>query len=105
MWFHDFCFLKKTCGTTDLTKVAGKISGWSQSSTERDLEIALVNYGPVAIYLYASLSSFSNYKSGIYSDPYCYQQTDHAVLAVGYGVENGRAYWIVKNSWGTTWGM
>ncbi|KAN0009253.1 hypothetical protein ACTFIU_006528 [Dictyostelium citrinum] len=45
------------------------------------------------------------YSRGIYDDPACNpNKLTHAILLVGYGVENGRVYYKVKNSWGTGWG-
>ena len=49
--------------------------------------------------------AFEHYFNGIITDAStCATDLDHAVLAVGYGVDNGQAYYLVKNSWGEDWG-
>lgn len=48
--------------------------------------------------------TFRLYSSGILSSSACGTALDHAVTAVGYGTSNGQNYFIIKNSWGTSWG-
>jgi len=69
---------------------------------EHSLKLA-VSKGPVAIAIEADQMGFQFYKSGVF-DGRCGDSLDHGVLLVGYGTEDGKDYWKVKNSWGTTWG-
>ena len=49
---------------------------------------------------------FQAYKSGILDSPSCGTSLDHAVLLVGWGYDDylQKDFWLIKNSWNTTWG-
>lgn len=53
----------------------------------------------------ANQLSFQLYSSGIFTNTNCGTNLDHATNVVGWGTSNGMDYWIMRNSWGTSWGM
>ncbi|KAJ4928204.1 hypothetical protein JOQ06_015998 [Pogonophryne albipinna] len=68
------------------------------------LKAALAKIGPISVAIDASRPKFVFYRHGVYRDHSCTHNVNHGVLAVGYGTENGDDYWLVKNSWGVTYG-
>nr|AAL16954.1 cathepsin L-like cysteine protease precursor [Delia radicum] len=97
----DSChFTKSGVGATDTGFVD------IPQGDEEALMKAVATMGPVSVAIDASHESFQLYSEGVYNEPECdAQNLDHGVLVVGYGTDKtGLDYWLVKNSWGTTWG-
>jgi len=73
------------------------------ANNQVDLQKA-ASLGPVSVAIEADTRTFQLYTGGVITSDACGTNLDHGVLVVGYGEESKIPYWIVKNSWGTSWG-
>ncbi|GKV36836.1 hypothetical protein SLEP1_g44927 [Rubroshorea leprosula] len=94
-----------TCQAESAT-AAASISGFEEvTPNDEEALLKAVSTQPVSIALEASGYYFKNYESGVLTAGECGNKLDHAVTIVGYGTtEDGTKYWLIRNSWGETWG-
>jgi len=67
---------------------------------------AVATVGPISVGVDAAIG-WQLYHGGILKPLLCSsnpKKMDHGVAVVGYGTENGVDYWIIRNSWGASWG-
>jgi len=87
----------------DASRAAMQVTSVAQFAGEYQIMNALQQYGPISVCLDAG--KFNNYNSGIMNGNGCRTGApDHCVGLVGWGVEGSTKYWILKNSWGGSWG-
>jgi C1A family cysteine protease len=65
-----------------------------------------VAHHPVGVALCVGpyIKEWRAYTGGIFDIKGCHKPLDHGMVVVGYGEEDGQAYWLLKNSWGAEWG-
>lgn len=78
-------------------------SGSGSADDEKNLVSGTAHTGPLSIAVNAG--RLQTYQGGVLDPLFCSpSKLDHGVAIVGYGTDNGKDYWKVRNSWGKTWG-
>lgn len=102
----DYAYTGKD-GTCKSCTATSKISGYvAVTADDEDALLAAAAGQPVSVAIAASGLGFQFYSSGVYDSVWCGTSLDHGVLVAGYGTDSSSSkdYWLVKNSWGTSWG-
>jgi C1A family cysteine protease len=98
-----------TTGSCDKSMEQGgaiSVTGFNDVTADRTgaaLKAAIAKQ-PVSVAIEADRIAFQGYTGGVITGSACGTSLDHGVLAVGYGTEDGEDYFLVRNSWGASWG-
>ena len=92
------------CDVSNCSPVA-KISSCVDVTPNNQVHLReAVSQQPVSIAIEADTLVFQMYTSGVITSEACGTTLDHGVLIVGYGTDSDTDYWLVKNSWSSSWG-
>tara|TARA_B100000886_G_scaffold340536_1_gene310966 strand:- start:6473 stop:7432 length:960 start_codon:yes stop_codon:yes gene_type:complete len=101
---EEYSYVAKKENCEQCTTVV-ELSGCSDVDPNNEIVLKNAVYTtPVSVAIEADTREFQLYKSGVITGDSCGTNLDHGVLIVGYGEDNGVKYWLVKNSWSTSWG-
>jgi cathepsin F len=87
------------------SKVAQTLASWKYVTRTRDektMQAFTYTDGPPSVCVDAS--TWDSYRGGVYTRADCGTQLDHCVQIVGWTVVKDLNAWIVRNSWGKSWG-
>jgi len=93
-----------SCSSSCSTVSGTDVSSYTDVAHTESALMTALSQQPVSVAIEADQSAFMYYSSGVLTGT-CGTSLDHGVLAVGYGTDASYGdYWLVKNSWDTTWG-
>ena len=104
------CSPENTCRDCDREKCWAvedykvyKVSEYGRVGGINEVKAEIFARGPVSCTMTVR-QSFVDYTGGIYEEDDSQVLAGHIVEIVGWGEENGKGYWIGRNSWGEYWG-
>ncbi|XP_044135701.1 zingipain-2-like [Bufo gargarizans] len=104
---YEYQEKQNACGFKDDKAITLNLTKYYSLPDEDSILSAVALEGPVVV-SFGVDQDFQLYSHGIF-DGECAEEANHAIISVGYGSEEDESgdkkpYWIIKNSWGDTWG-